>query len=324
MSDPSQTVFSVSAFLGFVMVLLPLTWHLHAWNSGTCYYMIWTAIACLNQFINSIIWSGNAANSAPVWCDISTRIMLGAAVGIPAASACIMRRLYSISCLHSVAVTRAEKRRVVIVDTLACVLFPLLFIVIQFFVQSHRYNIYEDIGCYPANTNSIPTYFLSNIWPIIMGVVAIVYCGLSILAFLHRQSQFDEFLSSNGSLTRSRYFRLMAMGMTAILCTTSLGIFVIWLSATTEPIMPWRGLADAHHDFSRVEQIPAVEWRQDRLVSVYLEWTRWAVPFCALVFFAFFGFAEEARRQYRKAIWTLARRFGFLRSDADSSEKSSS
>lgn len=41
-----------------------------AWNTGTCLYMIWTGLACLNQFINSIVWNRNAINWSPTWCDI--------------------------------------------------------------------------------------------------------------------------------------------------------------------------------------------------------------------------------------------------------------
>lgn len=47
-----------------------------AWNMGTLLYMFWTGIAVLNMFINSIIWDGNAINSAPVWCDICTYIVI--------------------------------------------------------------------------------------------------------------------------------------------------------------------------------------------------------------------------------------------------------
>lgn len=70
MTDPSYPVFPVFSFLSFVLVLIPLPWHLQAWNAGTCLYMLWTAIALLNQFVNSIVWHGNALNPAPIWCDI--------------------------------------------------------------------------------------------------------------------------------------------------------------------------------------------------------------------------------------------------------------
>lgn len=62
--------FPIFSALGFVLVLVPLPWHLEAWNSGTCYYMVWTALACLNSFVNSIVWADDAVNRAPIWCDI--------------------------------------------------------------------------------------------------------------------------------------------------------------------------------------------------------------------------------------------------------------
>jgi pheromone a factor receptor len=78
--------------------------------------MAWTGLACLNQFINSIVWNNNAINWAPVWCDISAKFIVGSAVAIPAASLCINRRLYHIASVKSVTVTRAEKRRQIMVD----------------------------------------------------------------------------------------------------------------------------------------------------------------------------------------------------------------
>lgn len=68
--DPTYPLFPVVAFIGFVAVLVPLPWHLQAWNSGTCFFMMWTALACLNQFVNSIVWSGNVVNHSPAWCEI--------------------------------------------------------------------------------------------------------------------------------------------------------------------------------------------------------------------------------------------------------------
>ncbi|KAG5730498.1 hypothetical protein E4T56_gene13650, partial [Termitomyces sp. T112] len=131
MLDPTYPLYPIFTFTGCVLVLIPLPWHLQAWNSGTCFYMIWAALACLNQFVNSVVWANNAINTAPIWCDISIRIMLGASVGLPAASLCINRRLYEISSVQSVAVSRAEKRRAVLDDTLICVLFPVVFIALR-------------------------------------------------------------------------------------------------------------------------------------------------------------------------------------------------
>lgn len=68
--DPTFPAYPIFALLSFFLVLIPLPWHLQAWNSGTCLYMIWVAAGCLNQFINSIVWHNNAIDWAPLWCDI--------------------------------------------------------------------------------------------------------------------------------------------------------------------------------------------------------------------------------------------------------------
>lgn len=68
--DPTYPLFPIFAFLGFILSLIPLPWHFQAWNSGTCFYMMWASLACLNQFVNSIVWRGNILNPAPIWCDI--------------------------------------------------------------------------------------------------------------------------------------------------------------------------------------------------------------------------------------------------------------
>ena len=70
--DPTYPLYSVLSFLGFVVVLIPFSWHLQASNVGTCAYMFWVSFACLIEFVNSLVWAGNLDNNIPVWCDIGT------------------------------------------------------------------------------------------------------------------------------------------------------------------------------------------------------------------------------------------------------------
>lgn len=70
MVEPFYPLFPIASFSAFVLVLIPLPWHLQAWNSGTCFFILWTSLACLNQFVNSVMWANDALNRAPVWCDI--------------------------------------------------------------------------------------------------------------------------------------------------------------------------------------------------------------------------------------------------------------
>jgi len=141
--------------------------------------------------------------------------------------------------------------------------------------------------------------------------VVISFSVLSLRAFSRRRLEFTQFMNSNtSSLTMSRYFRLMALATTEILLTIPLAIFTIWLNATASPLGPWRSWEDTHFDYFRVEQIPALFWRSNRLLVIAMDFTRWTAPVCALVFFAFFGFADEAKKNYRKAFSYMAKLFG--------------
>ncbi|KAF8153834.1 pheromone A receptor-domain-containing protein [Crassisporium funariophilum] len=303
-------VFSIFAFIGFLFCSIPFPWHLEAWNTGTCLYMAWTGLACLNQFINSIVWNRNAINWAPVWCDISSKFIVGTAVAIPAASLCINRRLYHIASVRSVTITKAEKRRGIMVDLAIGLGLPILEMILQYIPQGHRFNIFEDVGCYPFTYDTWVAYVLVSLPPILVGLVSAVYAILSIIAFNKSRSQFNEFLSGHKNLTSSRYFRLMCLAGIEVICTVPLGCYAVYLNAADHGIRPWKGWADTHAGFSRVDQIPAILWRSNEITEISLELTRWLAPICAVVFFGFFGFAEEAKKNYRSAIQSVAKRVG--------------
>ncbi|KAJ3832839.1 pheromone receptor [Lentinula raphanica] len=304
MANLDYPLFPIFAFFGFFLPLIPLPWHFQAWNSGTCFYIFWASLSCLNQFVNSLIWRGNVINSAPVWCEISIRITMATTVALPAASFCIVRRLYGIAAIRSASISYAQKRRAVIIDSLICGLWPLVYVALQYIVQGHRFNIYEDIGCMPALYNTIPTYFITFSWVLLFGIGSAVYCVLSLYAFAQRRLEFAQFMSTNKTLSFGRYFRLMALAMTEMICTVPLTILLIWLSATQSPVQPWISLANTHLDYSRVDQYPSVIYNANPLFVLGILFTRWASVACALIFFAFFGFAEEARRHY--VLWYRA------------------
>ncbi|TFY73519.1 hypothetical protein EWM64_g10493, partial [Hericium alpestre] len=324
MAAPPNHVFSAFAFVGFAMCAVPFYWHLEAWNTGTCLYMAWTGISCLIQFINSIVWDHNAINWAPVWCDISTRIMVGAAVGIPASSLCINRRLYKIASIKAVTVTKSEKRHGIMIDLAIGVGIPVLQMILQYVVQGHRFDIFEDVGCFPFTWNTPLAYVLVFTWPVVIGLVSIFYCSLSIRTFWKRRRQFNEVLAGNRNLSFSRYFRLMALAGIELCCTIPLGSYSIYLNVTGGVISKWVSWDDTHFDFSRVGQFPNVLWRTDHVEEVSIELSRWLVVLCAFIFFGFFGFADEARKHYR-LVYTSARaaRLGYTTATMSSFETSS-
>ncbi|KAJ6600325.1 pheromone B alpha 1 receptor [Mycena vulgaris] len=310
-TGPPNWVFSMFAFIGFLCSTIPLPWHLEAWNTGTCLYMIWTALACLVFFIDSIIWSGNIIDWSPAWCDISTHFLNGYNLAIPACSLCINRRLYQIASVRSVTKTRAEKRRAIMIDLAIGLGLPLLQIPLQYIVQGHRYNIFQDVGCLGETFETPVAIVLFHMPPILVGCISAVYCVLSIKSFYASRSQFKELLSSNNNLNLNRYVRLMCLASTDLLLTIPLGIWVLWVNVRVVGISPWISWDDTHSNFSRVVAIPGIFWRADPYTVASLETTRWATVAAAFLFFGYFGFADEAMKNYRSAFVSVAKRVGY-------------
>jgi len=303
-------VFAVFAFLSFILVSIPLPWHLEAWNTGTCLYILWTGTGCLILSINAIIWDGNTVNWAPVWCDITTRYIVGLSVAIPAASLCINRRLYNIASIRSVTFTKNDRRRGILIDLAIGVGLPVLVMALQYVVQGHRFDIFEDIGCVPFTYNTPLAYPLVYVPPLVIAIISGVYSALTIRVFSIRHVEIKAVMSTNNTVTFSRYFRLMALAAVDLLLTIPFTAYFIYANIKLGKLAAWISWDDTHSGFSRVDQIPARRWRANPAGESSMEFRRWAVVVAALVFFAFFGFADEAIKNYRRAYASLTGRLG--------------
>lgn len=322
----TNSVYTAFSFIGVILCCVPLYWHLEAWNVGTCFFMIWTAVMCLTQCVNSILWNSNFVNWSPVWCDITSHIMCAYNVAVPATTLCINRRLYHIAAPKTMQMnTKKEKRGKMIVDLLIAVGLPFLAMVMEYIVSGHRYNIYEDFGCYTAIYNTWLAYPLLFVWPLIISLVSSVYCILIIVAFIKRRRAFNELTAVNPNLTFSRYFRLIGLAAIDIICNVPVSIYALHFDLTFDGgPYPWISWSDTHFGFSRYYQIPRIIYSQSYSVVVQLELTRWTPVIAAILFFMFFGFAEEAKKNYRLAFSTISKAVGYgTISSAPSSSASS-
>lgn len=297
MSYPNQ-LFSALAFIGFVFCAIPFYWHLESWNVGTCLFMAWAGLGCLNAFINSVVWNNSVQNFAPVWCDISSRFIVGLNVAIPAAVLVIAHRLFKIASRTAALSTRAEKRRAVLVDLAIGLGIPLVQMPLQLVVEGHRFDILEEIGCVPATFNVTLAFPLVYIWPLVLSIVAAVYSVLTICLFWKSSQHLKEMSGSNKNLNHNRYMRLMALSGTQLLINLPMNIYNFY-TELHNPISPWISWKDTHLDYSFVGQLHSNAWRLHLATPV--EWARWSVIVCAFSFFIFFGFAEEARKHYHLA-----------------------
>ena len=137
---------------------------------------------------------------------------------------------------------------------------------------------------------------------------------MNIYLFYTRERRFRQLMLATG-LNRNRYVRLMAVSAAEILGTIPLGTLFMVKNAKLG-VNPWRGWAYTHEHYSVVYQVPASIWKNEATTGdvFALEMFRWSLVLCAFIFFALFGFADEARRHYRSVYASIVSRIGYPRS----------
>ncbi|OAX34692.1 fungal pheromone STE3G-protein-coupled receptor [Rhizopogon vinicolor AM-OR11-026] len=290
----------VVAFLAAALVLVPVPWHWRARNVGTLAIITWLFVVNTIYGINAILWAGNVNNPAPLWCDISTKLIIGANTALPLATMCVCKHLELVASNRHVRFDNVDKRRRVIFDSIMCFGVPLLFMALHYIVQGHRFDIVENFGCQPAVYFSVEGIIIVWLPPLIFAVATLVYAAIALHHFICRRMSFAAHLqNSNSALTTQRYLRLMAMAVTEITWGTALTAFNFYNNIESG-LRPWISWQNVHSDWLRVDLFAFIELPPAFIRNMFLVW--WAMPASAYIFFFFFGFGEEARKEYRKVI----------------------
>ena len=104
--------------------------------------------------------------------------------------------------------------------------------------------------------------------------------------------------NSNSALSTGRYLRLVAMSILQIVWQTVLTAIAMY-DNISPGLRPWTNWADVHSDFGRVDAAPMFIYPEyyQRQFFLFL----WVMPVSSYIFFLFFGFGEEALKDYKNA-----------------------
>ncbi|TDL17042.1 fungal pheromone STE3G-protein-coupled receptor [Rickenella mellea] len=295
---PTYPIFPLMIFLSLVASLLPLLW-IKRDNIGVLFLSLWLAIACLNQFVNSVIWYGNTRNFIPVWCDISSRLIVGITVAIPASALCMARRLYHICSMKAFHLTPIQANTSTLIEDMSiCLGTPFLQMAIQYIVEGEKYAIMEDIGCYPLYDGVWPSFVLAFSWPVAIGSTSAVYSVLTIRALAKHGKEIDKFIEDKAQ--RKHYRRLIILALCVIIFETPFSVVVMILDLTIAPVHSYISWKDTHSNYSIVLEVPAVIWRSNHMFNVKSEMCRWILVLLAIIFYGIFGFSVEAINVYKR------------------------
>ncbi|KAF8707532.1 Pheromone A receptor, partial [Rhizoctonia solani] len=305
-----RTELPVVSFICTVLVLIPLPWHWRARNTATLSIIFWLTAINFTRGVNAIVWGGNIINKVPVWCDITAKLVIGANVALPASTLCICRYLAQVASPRHTIANASDKRRRMIFEIGMCAVLPAVAMALpDYVVQGHRFDILEDFGCNPTTYVSVAALFIVYLPPLILALGTLIYAGIALRWFVHRRAQFQAVLQSNQSgLTTGRYLRLIALSITEMLFATAMTLFILVVTVEDNGIRPWVSWDFVHADWMRVDQfakILAPQYFWDRYL---LTW--YIIPITSVIFFAFFGFGQEAKAEYVKYFnWVKTRIF---------------
>ncbi|VDB87013.1 unnamed protein product [Peniophora sp. CBMAI 1063] len=318
--DPTYPLYPIACFLAAAMLFLVLltSFVRQSWNLGVAFLSFWLFFEVLTAGIDTIIWSDNADIKLYVYCDIVSRLQQITAVVKPMATLIITRRLYLITSLRSIEPpTRAARRRDLAIEWVLGLGIPVLVAgPLYYVVQALRFLVTEGFGCGNYSDESILSILLLNSWSVTLPLVSItVYYPHVALSFYRHSREINHFLQSNGSVSRTNYFRILALASIDVLLTLPMGIATIVLAVEANlalgPIPFYFGWTFDHENWQPESYYYADVVLQGpfNVASVYF--VEWTSPILAFVIFALFGVTSEARASYWRIICTVCGWFGW-------------
>ena len=136
------------------------------------------------------------------------------------------------------------------------------------------------------------------------------------LTFRRQWKDVNRFLQSKDSVSRTNYFRILALASIDILLTLPFGIATITLSVTEQLSSSvgfpfYRGWTFDHTNWEPVgfSYTSVVDEGKSNVAAFYF--SHWTSPILAFVIFGLFGVTSEARASYWRVIHTIGGWFGW-------------
>ncbi|KAJ7343777.1 GPCR fungal pheromone mating factor [Mycena albidolilacea] len=311
--DPTYPLYPilciVSAF--FMFLILTHSFIRQSWNLAVTFLCVGLFLDNLTHGINAIVWRDNANIKVPVYCDIVSPLQFLMNFLPSITSLLITRKLYIISTLRDVEAPSRKRRWIDLsVEWGWGLAYPLFMTVVD-----SRFVVLQGFGCASSTSDSWFSVVVISILPLIPPLISIFFYCPMILRTVYIQSQnSNDFLQSNGSMSRTSYMRILALGCLDIVITLPISIinlvsFFVTLSGPSS-LPAYIGWKANHADFAPfgVDYADITDTPWDSFTT-YFDYGQYAV--LAVAIFALFGMTSSARSAYWSRISVVSRLVGW-------------
>ncbi|TFY82419.1 hypothetical protein EWM64_g1593 [Hericium alpestre] len=293
----------VLSFLSLFCLVLILPGQLKSNTIPAVSIISWLFVCNSIHGVNSLVWAGNTGIHVPVWCDIVTKVLLGAMVAVPGAFLCICRHIEFATSRPRDATSIPTQRQKILFEVSMCILSPVLYMALHTIVQDHRFTILEDFGCQPALYDYMPSLLIVWLPPLIISLVSLLYCVSALINVLKSRYNNWPCFPQASKMTLGLFARRFAFAATGMLYVFVVYAFIVsWASSNLEPEI---SVSQLHANFSQIEILPL-----DAQARVRVELVWWAVPVWSLLLCALSS--EETRNGYQAIFgWVFKHRDHF-------------
>ncbi|KAH6890839.1 pheromone receptor [Coprinopsis sp. MPI-PUGE-AT-0042] len=259
--------------------------------------VFWLLVANLIHLVNAIVWAGNVEVHSEIWCDITTKLVLGVNVAIPAAFLCIGRQLELLSSKRKLFNADPRyHRNSMIFEALCCYFIPLIYMSLHIISQDSRYDLVVDMGCTASIHPSTPALITIWVLPLVLCVIALFFCGFALHHSLHMNSSaFSLHLSSRTTMGSGVLFRRLT---TAMIVTGVLVVTTLFSLFSIPSLKAWTNWQEVHQ---RLGDVTIITLPQEIAAIRVGWWTLFVISIVYVLLLLVIG--EETRDSYR---WFVA------------------
>ncbi|KAF7354317.1 STE3-domain-containing protein [Mycena venus] len=316
--DPTYPLYPVLCIISAFCMFLVLTHSFirQTWNLAVTFLCIGVFFDNLTHGFNAVVWRDNSDIKVPVYCDIISRLQFLMNFLPSISSLLITRKLYVISTLRDVG---PPSHKTKLIDSAVewgwGLGYPLFMtVVIYTLCQDSRFIVLQGFGCAFSTSDSWFSVVVISILPLIPPLISIFFYCPSIIRTVYIQSQStNHILRSNGSMSRTSYLRILALGCLDIIITLPISIInlVSFLPTFegTSSLPAYIGWKANHVDFAPfgVDYADLTDTPWDAFTT-YFDYGQYAV--LAIAIFVLFGMTPSARSAYWSHIISVGRVFG--------------
>lgn len=296
----SQAIIGLSV-IAFLVLLPPLAWHSYTRNTPAIILIVWLLLMDLKAIVDASVWGGADFRDKWLghgWCDIMTKLQVGANVGVSCAVANIAFNLLRIlKANKEIPDNRSWKK--IRVDLAISLVFPIIIMSVIYVVQVFRYGIFRYNGCQAMLSPTWLTTILYTLWMLVWSLIGFIYASLLLFVFYRKRQDVRDILHcTNSGLNISRFARLLVFCMLIILVMFPFSIYS-FVSDLKHVNASYR-----HYSFSETHNsgIWNVILRFDPGKPLY---SVWLYILMSYLVFLIFGLGADALHMYANFLRTI-------------------